>query len=206
MTLRDRPGVGAVSGSRYGRGMLGADDPLDPTPRRVLVAGTSGVGKTTTAARIGRALGLPHTEIDALFHGPDWQPREQFVADVEAFTSAPTWITEWQYTPVRALLAERADTVVWIDLPNAVAFWRLFRRTLRRRLRRIEMWNGNVEPPLWTFFTDPGNILRWGISTRNTTRSRIPELAVEAPHLRIVRLRSQREIDRFVQHLGGGRG
>ena len=186
--------------------MLGADDPLDPAPRRVLVAGTTGVGKTTTAARIGAVLRLPHTEIDALYHGPGWQPRESFVADVEAYTSEPEWVTEWQYTAVRPLLAERADTLVWIDLPNHVALWRLIRRTLRRRFRRIEMWNGNVEPSLWTFFTDPGHIVRWGISTRNATRRRVPSLVREAPHLRIVRLRSQREIDRFVQHLDRGRG
>jgi adenylate kinase family enzyme len=186
--------------------MPGVDDVLDPRPRRVLVAGTSGVGKTTTAARIGAVLGIPHTEIDALYHGPDWQPRESFVADVDAFTSEPAWVTEWQYTSVRPLLAERADTLVWIDLRNTVALWRLVRRTVRRRLRRIEMWNGNVEPSLWTFFTDPEHIVCWGISTRNSTRRRMPALVREAPHLRIVRLRSQREIDRFVQHLARAHG
>lgn len=186
--------------------MLGPGDTLDPVPRRVLVAGTTGVGKTTTAARIGSVLGLPHTEIDALYHGPGWEPRESFVADVEAYTSEPAWVTEWQYTAVRGLLAARADTLVWIDLPNPVALWRLVRRTLRRRLRRIEMWNGNVEPSLWTFFTDPGHIVRWGISTRNTTRERMPALLREAPHLRVVHLRSQREVDRFVLHLERGRG
>lgn len=191
---------------RYGRRMLGPDDALVPAPRRVLVAGTSGVGKTTTAARIGAVLGLPHTEIDALYHGPGWVPRESFVDDVEAYTSEPAWITEWQYTSVRGLLAERADTLVWIDLPVPIALWRLTRRTLRRRLGRIEMWNGNVEPSLWTFFTDRDHIVRWGIRTRNTTRQRMPVLARDAPHLRIVRLRSQREIDRFVQHLERAHG
>jgi adenylate kinase family enzyme len=186
--------------------VLGADDPLDPVPRRVLVAGTTGVGKTTTAGRIGRVLGLPHTEIDSLYHGPGWVPRDTFVADVERYTSEPAWVTEWQYTSVRAMLAERADTLVWIDLPTAQALWRLLRRTLHRRFGRIELWNGNVEPSLWTFFTDRGHILRWGISTRNVTRRRMPELVETAPHLRIVHLRSQREVDRFVQHLGEGRG
>lgn len=186
--------------------MLGADDPLDPAPRRVLVAGTSGVGKTTTAARIAEVLQVPHTEIDALYHGPGWVPRESFRADVEAYTSEPAWVTEWQYTSVRALLAERADTLVWIDLPNHVALWRLIRRTLRRRFGRVEMWNGNVEPSLWTFFTRRENIVRWGISTRNTTRQRMPALVREAPHLRIVHLRSQRQIDRFVLHLDRARG
>lgn len=186
--------------------MLGADDTLEPIPRRVLVAGTSGVGKTTTAARIASVLEVPHTEIDSLFHGQDWEPRATFTADVEAYTSEPAWVTEWQYTPVLALLAERADTLVWVDLPTPVALWRLFRRTLRRRLRRTELWNGNVEPSLWTVFTDEGHILRWGFRTRNVSRRRVPGLVASAPHLRIVHLRSQREVDRFVQRLRGGRG
>src|SRR3712207_7517851 len=48
----------------------GPDDQLPHRPARVVVAGTSGSGKTTLAARIGRELGIPHVEIDALFHGP----------------------------------------------------------------------------------------------------------------------------------------
>ncbi len=197
-TLRNQRGWRAV---RYRRAVLSAADVLDPAPRRVLVAGVSGVGKTTTARRIASASGLPHTEIDALFHGPDWEPRPTFVQDVERFSSGPAWVTEWMYGPVRELLVERADTLVWVDLPTRVALWRLFRRTLRRRLRRVELWNGNVEPPLWTFFTDREHILRWGISTRNATRQRVPPLERSAPHLRIVHLRSQREVDVFVQRL-----
>lgn len=184
--------------------MLGADDPLDPAPRRILVAGTSGVGKTTTARRIAASLGVPHTELDGLFHGPGWEPRATFVADVEAFTSADAWVTEWQYAPVRALLAERADTLVWVDLPTPVALWRLLRRTVHRRLHRTELWNGNVEQSLWTVFTDDDHILRWGFRTRNSVRRLVPDTATTAQHLRIVHLRSQRAVDRFVRHLGEG--
>lgn len=181
--------------------MLGADAVLDPPPRRVLVAGTAGVGKTTTAGRIAAAIGAPHTEIDGLYHGPGWTVLPTFEQEVRRVTSAPTWVSEWQYRSVRALLVERADTLVWLDLPRRVAFWRLLRRTLRRRLRRTVLWNGNVEPPLWTFLTRREHILRWGIATRNAMREQVPALVPDAPHLRVVRLRSQREIERFVERL-----
>ena len=77
--------------------MLGADDVLDPPPRRVLVAGTAGVGKTTTAQRIARAIGAPHTELDGMYHGPGWTALPDFEARVDEVTSAPTWVSEWQY-------------------------------------------------------------------------------------------------------------
>jgi adenylate kinase family enzyme len=88
--------------------VLGPDDPLPRRPRRVLVAGASGAGKTTVAGRVAAVLGVPHVELDSLYHGPGWVPRPEFEADVYAFTAGPAWVTEWQYTKVRPLLAARA--------------------------------------------------------------------------------------------------
>lgn len=85
-------------------------------PQKILVAGTSGAGKTTLAGRIGRLLEIEHTELDSLFHGPDWIPLDSFETEVRRFSSEPAWVTEWQYGAVRRLLAERADLMLWLDL------------------------------------------------------------------------------------------
>lgn len=181
--------------------MLTADDPLPTTPRRVLVAGTSGTGKTTLAVRIGELLDLPHTEIDALFHGPGWVPRPEFVADVEALRMGERWVTEWQYTAARALLAERADLLVWLDLPFRVTLARLVRRTVVRRIRREELWNGNRETPLHTVLTDRDHVIRWAIDTRHKTAERVAALGDEHPALPVVRLRSRAEVDRWTRRI-----
>lgn len=179
--------------------MLCADDPLPSRPRRITVAGVSGSGKTTLAARIAEASGLTHTEIDALYHGPQWTPRTEFVDDVKALAATDDWVTEWQYSAVRELLARRAEVLVWLDYP----FWtvtlpRVIRRTLRRRLRREVLWNGNVEPPLHTFFTDRTHIVRWSYSIRHKYRERVPAVAETHPDLIIVRLRHPRDADRWL--------
>lgn len=173
--------------------LLGVGDALPHRPRRVLVAGTSGAGKTTTAARLGLVLGLPHVEIDALFHGPGWTPREDFLADVEAFSAEPAWVTEWQYGAVRDLLADRADLVVWLDLPRALVMRQVVARTLRRRLRREVLWNGNVEPALRTVLHDPEHIVRWAWATHARTGQRIHALGRRRPELPVVRLTSHRQ-------------
>ena len=54
---------------------------------------------------------------------------------------------------VRANVADRADLMVWLDLPRATVMRQVTARTLRRRLTRQELWNGNVEPPLRTILT-----------------------------------------------------
>ena len=48
--------------------------------------------------------GLPYTEIDALHHGPGWIVRAEFLADVEALSGQPRWVTEYQYAQVRPVL------------------------------------------------------------------------------------------------------
>ncbi len=183
--------------------MLGAEDPLPRPPRRILVAGISGVGKSTLARGIAARSGIPHTEIDGLFHGPDWTPRPEFETEVELLTRSPQWVTEWQYAPVRQLLAERADTLLWLDYPIALAMSRVIRRTLRRRMINEELWNGNREPPLRTFFTDPEHIVRWAWQHRHVYAERLTELQRTAPHLAIVRLRTPRDAERWLDQTFG---
>jgi adenylate kinase family enzyme len=177
---------------------LRADDPLPHRPRRVLVAGCSGAGKSTVAAALAARLGLPHHELDALRHGPGWVPRPEFAADVAAFAATERWVTEWQGSEVRALLLGRADLVVWLDLPRWRVFTQLLRRTVRRRLRRVELWNGNVEPPLWTVVTDPEHVLRWAWTSYARDRRRMRDLLARGGGPPVVRLGSRREVRRWL--------
>ena len=173
--------------------LLGVSDQLPSRPSRVLVAGTSGSGKTTSAAQIGHLLQVPHVEIDALFHGPDWTPRPSFVTDVQALAAGATWVTEWQYGSVRELLADRADLLVWLDLPRSTVLRQVVGRTVRRRARRQPLWNGNQEPPLHTFFTDPDHIVRWAWRTHPRSAQRVTALLQRRPGLPLVQLTTRRD-------------
>jgi hypothetical protein len=181
--------------------VLGASDPVPFRPHRVLVAGSSGVGKTTAAGRIADVLGLPHTEIDSLFHGPGWVPRPSFEADVDALVAGERWVAEWQYRVVRARLAARADLLVWLDLPFAITLQRLVRRTVRRRVRREVLWNGNVEGPLRGVLTDPDHILRYAVRHRRKYSEQVSAVLAATPGLTGVRLASPREVETWLRRL-----
>lgn len=163
------------------------------------MAGVPGVGKTTLAGRIGRALDIPHIEIDALFHGPGWSRRPEFLADVEAFSTQPEWVTEWQYSVVRPLLLSRCDLLVWLDLPVTRSMLQVTRRTLRRRVTGEELWNGNVEPGLRTLFTDREHIIRWAWSQRHKARRLVYAARTDDESLPIVRLTSHAQSARWVR-------
>jgi adenylate kinase family enzyme len=139
--------------------------------------------------------------MDALFHGPGWTRRPSFEADVEAFSAQPAWVTEWQYGDVRDLLADRADLLVWLDLPTWVVMAQVVRRTLVRRATRAPLWNGNTEPPLRTLLTDRDHVVRWAWRTRRVTAQRVADLRRRRPDLPVVRLRSHAAADRWLAGL-----
>lgn len=154
---------------------------------RMIVLGPSGVGKTTFAQRFDHLVGVPHVEIDALHHGPSWTPRPEFLSEVEGFAATESWVTEWQYQSARPLLADRATVAVWLDYPRPVTMSRVIKRTIRRAVRREVLWNGNVEPPLWTVFADKTHVVRWSWQGIANYRKRAKQLSESHPELPIFR-------------------
>jgi adenylate kinase family enzyme len=181
--------------------VLGVSDALPGPAHRILVAGTSGAGKSTLARTIAGRLGLPYVEIDSLFHGPGWTERATFDADVERFSVQPSWVTEWQYPAARARLAERADLMVWLDLPRRTVMCQVVRRTVGRRVHREPLWAGNLEPPFRTIFTDREHIVRWAWSSHASTAQRVLALAEARQDLPIIRLRSRAAADAWLRVL-----
>jgi len=61
------------------------------------------------------------------------------------------------------------------------------------------LWNGNIEPPLHTFFTDRDHIVRWSIRTRHKHRAQLAALEWDRDGPVVVRLRSRRQVNRWLK-------
>jgi len=165
---------------------------------RIAITGPSGSGKTTLAAEIARKLGLRHVEIDALHHGPNWEScgvdvlRER----VLAATANDGWVTDSTYHAMLGnLVSERADILVWLDLPIPLVMWRLLRRTHVRNRDKVELWNGNVEPG----WRESARSLIWPAVRRAFENRR--EFPDRYAHLQVRRLRSDSAVREFVQSI-----
>jgi adenylate kinase family enzyme len=146
----DRPVSRQTRGQSAGVSIDRADAALSHTPPRINVRGNSGSGKTTLAASLAAQLGVPHIELDALHHGPNWaEPTPQeFRARVQAaMDSAPNgWVIDGNYeAKLGTLVTDVADTVAWLDVPLWLILLRLWRRTSYRIRHNVELWNGNRE-------------------------------------------------------------
>jgi adenylate kinase family enzyme len=175
--------------------------------RRISVVGNSGSGKTTLAAAIAGALRIPHLELDSVFHQPGWQPLETelFRARVSEFIAADAWVVDGNYSAVRDLVWQRADTVVWMDISRLAVMRQLIPRTLRRMITREELWNGNTEPFRDLFSLDPERSLlvwAWRNHDKYARRFRAAQQDPGYQHLRFVRVPSRAAGGRLVAELG----
>jgi adenylate kinase family enzyme len=170
--------------------------------KRILVAGSSGAGKTTLARQLARRLDLPFVEIDSLFHGPNWVPREEFVEDVDAFTSQPAWVLDHDYSAVRHLVWSRIDTFIWLDYSRFVCECRVIKRSIPRSILRRELWNGNYETVGRMLF-DAEHPVRWSWTHHAGKRNYFEDLATspDNAHITVVRLRRPRETRSWLDSL-----
>lgn len=167
--------------------------------RRIVIRGGSGVGKTTLARLLARHLDVPHVELDALHHGPNW--RSASAAEMQAGVRAALdgtegWVVDGNYDEkLEALVLERAELVLWLDLPLGTKMIRLIGRTATRWWRAQELWNGNRESLKGTFWGVDA-LFPYALRSHFLHRRRWPELFRGRP---VLRLRSAREVDDWVR-------
>lgn len=163
--------------------------------RRIVIIGNSGGGKSTLARRLGEKLGVPVIHLDVLFWKPGWVKSDdsEFETRVRHALEADAWVCDGNFTGSQPLRMARADTVVWIDQPPLLCLWRAIRRVvIYRREPRPDMAEGCREHLDLAFYA-------FILTFNRKVRPRIEAaIAKHAGHARVVRLRSDREIARFL--------
>ena len=123
---------------------------------------------------------------------------EELRAKVEPIVASEAWVIDGAYRgKLGDLVLERADLVVWLDLPLSVWLPRLLRRTARRIVTREELWNGNREE------------LRYALHPRYSVvvyalrgyRKRRRRYASELARFPLLRLRTTDEVEQFLRDL-----
>jgi adenylate kinase family enzyme len=166
--------------------------------RRIcILASASGSGKTTLGRALADRLGVPFHELDALHHGAGWTEAtpSELCARVEPLIASDAWVIDGAYRgKISDLVLERADTVVWLDLPRRVWLPRLIARTVRRVVLRGTLWNGNRETLRGAVWGRDA-LIPFAWRTFPDRRRRYP---VELGRYTVVRLRSTAEVRRFL--------
>lgn len=153
-----------------------------------MVVGGPGSGKSTLAVALGRLTGLPVRHMDRIHWQPGWLERSKVEKDrlTRVVHAEDAWIFEGGHSRTYDERADRADTLIWLDLPVGLRLWQVMCR-----------WAGRAPicPPAAPEGLDPG-FIHFIVATRRSARVRIVRLIAEHPHLRVHHLRSRREVRR----------
>jgi len=172
------------------------------------VVGTSGAGKSYVAQQLATRLGVPYVCNDAIIHRENWRPNPpaQRYIEFEAATRGDGWTYDGNigglHSPEDKLILQRADTLVWIDLPRFEVMRQLLWRTILRSWTREKLWHGNRES--WRMsFASRDSILLWSWQTYDLRRRQYRRIFADPQwsHLRRIRFDSRTAVNRWLGNL-----
>lgn len=167
---------------------------------RVTIIGNCGSGKSTLARKISEKFNIPHIHLDRFWFEANGhtlpknniEGREKvraFIREkVEEFIKQDSWVSDGWYSRVQPIIADRADYVVFLDIP----LW----RRLVNHIRRIFFSERHPELSRWEDLKFLYEIVR-----RTFTHGAQMKKFVKENPLKVTHIRSHSEADSFMAKL-----
>lgn len=166
--------------------------------RRIAIVGCSGGGKSTLARALGKRLDLPVIHMDSLFWKPGWteSDHDEFRAKVEVAAEKDDWVMEGGFITHSTRRFERAEAIVWIELP----IWLCLTRAIWRMLANFGRTRADLAPgcPERFDLAFYQYIWTWNRRVRPRMSRALSEFAPATP---LIRLASDRQMRAFVGDL-----
>jgi len=162
---------------------------------------SSGVGKSTFSRRLGDILNINVYHLDTIYWKPGWieASLEEFRSVQEKIVENRQWIIEGNYTSTYEVRVERADTIIYLELPLYVCLYRVFKRFFQHIGKtRADMTIGCNEKLDWQFIKF---ILTTYKNRKGKMRERLEYFLKKDPQNKIVILNSKKEIQDYLNKL-----
>lgn len=107
--------------------------------RRIHMIGAAGRGKTTLAPTLAAKLAPSIYHLDELYSKHSTAVSELFKllsADVHCIATGSAWIAEGVFRGWTVELLQRADLIIWLDIPWYLATWQQLVRFVRSGMKR----------------------------------------------------------------------
>ncbi|WP_436870242.1 DNA topology modulation protein [Staphylococcus shinii] len=100
---------------------------------KIIVIGSSGSGKSTLSRELSHMLEILVYHLDKLFWKPNWvmtTKDEQFKIQ-NSLLDKNEWIIDGNYTGILEERLLSADTIIFLNLPRRICYYRVFKRLLK---------------------------------------------------------------------------
>jgi adenylate kinase family enzyme len=103
--------------------------------KRVMIIGSSGSGKTTVALKMAEKLSLPLIHLDYHFWKANWEvpSDDEWRNKLQNLVQEDKWIMDGNFTSSLDIRLNRADTIVFVDLPRFIRIFRVIKRWYNNR-------------------------------------------------------------------------
>ena len=157
--------------------------------RRVLVIGSPGSGKSTLTRALHEKTGLPVVHLDLLYWRADKTTlaREEFVPLLQAELAKDSWIVDGNFSFTMEMRLQRADLVIFFDLP------------VDKCLDGIKKRRNQPRPDMpWIETEEDAEFMAFVREFPTARKPRIMELLAKYPHVPVITLHSHEEADDLV--------
>lgn len=158
--------------------------------KRIFILGPPASGKSTLAARFAREQGLPRLELDRLYwddESPGYGVRREAAERDRRLAEAvaqEAWVMDGVYYRWCGPIFERAEQILFLDVP----LWTRQQRLVLRHLRRQLGWERGSKKESWA---STWELMKWD---RRWNRDNRPgAMQMLEPHLAKVRVVGSRE-------------
>lgn len=102
------------------------------SPQRIAIIGNAGSGKSTLALKLHKLLGLPLYHLDQYFWKPGWiEPDlEEFAKIHKELCDRDSWIIEGMAIRFADYRLQRADIIIFLDVPTYLCLYRILKRAI----------------------------------------------------------------------------
>lgn len=163
--------------------------------QRVVVVGSGGAGKSTFAAVLGEATGLPVVHLDRHFWHPGWveTPREEWRQRQRELFAGEQWIADGNYGGTFDERLAHADTVIIVARSRLACLASALWRTTKNHGKSVQA-DGCPERFELAFY-------RWIWNYRRDARPRLDAALARHPHVEVVELTNRRSLRQYVARL-----
>ncbi len=168
------------------------------SPRKIMIFGRPGSGKSTFATWLSQSLGLPLHHLDKHFYSSNWVERDynEFLQIQQNIVNSERWIVDGNSTRSLEMRFSKADLVLYFNFPRTICIFRILKRFLRPNKSFDDRAPGCVETVRWSFLK-----YMWGFEER--VAEDINVLKERYPHAELKEIRCNNDLNKLRHELVG---
>lgn len=166
--------------------------------KKIVVIGPCGAGKTFFCFKLLSILNYPLFHMDKIIFKSNWERIEKRELEEKLKTimmNNQSWIIDGNYRETLALRFRHADTIIFLDYPRYIYFYRIVKRYIQhRKKKRVDVSEGCKQ------FIDC-NFIRHNLHFKKETRPYFLELIEKFPDKKVIFFKNPQQLNGFLRTL-----